>query len=566
MFRSGDFWLGFCGEVYLMFYIGKQALSQTLISIAFSNLPTSLLDWKIQLYHKSGGLKKQWFWGGENSPFKSIEFELNKKFMGAGSFELNYLDFPIHAGDYIEIYFQNSLKYKALVDSAIDPKGGQVKLVPYSQQFQELLINDTFVSKTIEEIFETVINEIDSDTGIIWHDFYVDTNNTDTYTINYAKYEKPKKVFDDLIKECDDRDWGVNQFNIFSVYSLDSTISQNLLNTDTPYFTDIEEDKDYSKIKATRFQVEAKTNGVSEVTRIGQVGYGSGYAALTDVESKIRKKVEKFQVPEVITNSSEALDIAYANLVYNSQINNSVTIKGLNPNLYFPVIGKKIKAESPTEKVMKIIIDCDTIQGWSGAPSVSTTYYTEGDGSISFSGSGSPTGIVYDFAEYKRFFNPEKIGFMIRSNYAGEFLEFSTARYKNGADSKSICSAGICSRGNNSSTDYVWETSKTIRIPTGSVWFYMDYDLTDTDFRYLGFRFNSTPPQTPATVWIDEIQLFTYYRNVYEGNIVSAKFKFNSNGIKCDVELNDYKKFANDATFFYENKIKKLEAISNGDV
>jgi len=81
--------------------------------------------------------------------------------MGAGSFELNYLDFPIHAGDYLEIYFKGTLKYRALVDTSVDPKGGKIKLVPYSQQFQELLINDTFTTQTIEQIFQTIIEEID---------------------------------------------------------------------------------------------------------------------------------------------------------------------------------------------------------------------------------------------------------------------------------------------------------------------------------------------------------------------------------------------------------------------
>jgi hypothetical protein len=554
-----------------MYTIGRQALSQINISSSIATSLKTRLNWDIKLYHKSGGLKKQWRWGGEKTPFKSIEFELNKKLMGAGSFELNYLDFPIHAGDYFEIYFKNDLKYRALVESAIDPKGGKVKLIPYSQQFQELLINNSFTSKTVSEIFQTIIESIDEDTGIIWHDFYIDTNSTEVFTIDYSNHENPRKIFDDLIKNCNDREWGVNQYNIFSVYEQEDTVSKNLLNTDQPFFESIEEKIEYSGIK-TRYQVDAKVAGTSEVTNIGQVGYGGNYPILTDIEAKVRKQIEKYAINEVISDPNEALDIAYANLVYQAQISNPVSIKGLDPTLYFPIIGKKIKAESSTEKVMKIICDCDSVIGWSGYVSEDIAYYTSGDGSIKISIPNPyliltilPTDFVFDLGEYKRYLYAEKIGFMLRASASGDYLEFSTARYRNGVHGNNVHGVGIHGVGTNQGSDYLWETTKKIHVASGNCWFYYEFNLADIDFRYIGFRLYDLPGMFPLQINIDEIQLYTYTRNIYEGKIVSAKFKMDSSGIKCDLEINDYNKFANDQVFANEKKIRQLEVIANAD-
>jgi hypothetical protein len=545
-----------------MYRIGQQGYGQTYNSTAFSTTSKPFFKWEIKYYHKSSGLKKQWFIGQDDCPITSLEFELNLKLCGAGSIMFAFLDFPIDGGDYIEMFYDTELKYRALVENTADIKGGKVKLIPYSVKFQKLLMNNAFVSKTISEILQTIIEANDNETEILWNAAYIDTGETDTYTISYAKYENVKKVIDELVGRLDNRQWGVRPDNYFTVYEIQDTTYDNLLVFgDKPYFSSISIDQDFSKIKATRYQVFKKTDGAGEITRIGEVGYGGAYPVLTDIENEIgEKREDKFTASPVLSDA-EALDFAYLNLI--SQTRSPKTIKGNDGDLsvYFPAIGDYNYFQDRIELILLTIINCDTATGWSAGVSLDTGLSVEGTGSIEFDYADLTTQYIYDFGEVKRYNNPEKLVFMVQADVAGSYLELSTGIHKTAAV-LGACSEGACSA-STMSDSYLFEESREVYIPTSGNWVLNSHEVISSDFQFIAFRFKSIPPGGSATVNIDRIQLYTYDRQEDSGNVVKALFKLTRDSENYSLEAGQYDLQANSDLFEIEKNIKKLEAVQN---
>jgi hypothetical protein len=521
-------------------------------------IPVSPYNWKIELYHNSGGLKKVWNIGQGKCPIKSLAFELNKKLMGTGTLELVELDFPIHARDYIKVYWKGELKYCAQVESGIDPKGGKIKLTPFLTLFQRFYVFNVFVLQTVEEMFETIVSAISSKTGIQWNPFYVDTGTVETFSPDYSAGETSKKVLEDYIVKCDDREYGADANNIFHVYQMDADVSQNLFTK----FETVDNKKEYTQIKETRLYVFRKDALTNTTILCGTVGNGGLYPILSDIEVLTGgERWGKYTVSDVVLTDVEALDIAYAYLVANCVIPDSTSIKNVDLNFYFPVIGAKIRAVDSTEKILRNIIDCDSLINWSSG-TLDTTIYTQGLSSIKFDNIYDNI-LVYDFGKLQRWHHPTKIGFMLRTSCAGQYLSFSTAKYKNGTHGSGVHGMGLHGIGTPEVTNYLWLTSQNIYISTGSVWQWHEFDLT-TDFRYFGIRFNGTPSVSPCYAWIDEVSLFLYDKSTYEGNIVLAKFMIDQKGDStCDITLDQYNLFANDKLFENTRKIEKLEAIAN---
>jgi hypothetical protein len=517
-----------------------------------------VFSWQIRLYHKSGGLKKLWFIGQLDTPIKKIKFELNRKICGAGEIEFAFLDFPIDGGDYIEIYYNGVIKYRALVDNSADLKGGKVKLIPYASRFNTLLINNNFVSKTIKEILETIILENQSMTGINWIGELIDTGETDTYSLDYTNYETIKKVIDELIKKLDDREWGINANNQFEVYELQNTsFDQLFFHSDQPYFSQIETKKDYSKIKFTRYQVFKKTSGSGQMTRIGEVGYGGSYSALTAIENILGERREgKFTASEILSDAA-ALNLAYQTLISDTETPETITAKDLDINLYFPVIGDYCKFQDRPELILQTIIDCESLTGWSNV--TLDTDSVEGNKSVTFDYSDTTTIYKFDFGEIKRYLSPEKIGFMVKSDIAGDYLDFSTgAGLTKGV--LGACSEGACSS-SETQTNYLFETIYPVYIPNAGAWIYNEFSLENNEISQIGFRFNSAPPGGTASINIDRIQIYVYYRSEYTGNIVRASFELTENGENCSLEAGQYDLQANDELFQINRDIEKIKAV-----
>jgi hypothetical protein len=542
--------------------LGTQRLGQApeLLQIEFAVPSVPIFSWKIVLYHASKGFKKLWFIGQNNCPIEKIEFELNKRICGAGSITFAFLDFPLHADDYFEIYYNNSIKYRGFIENEIDPKGGKVKLLPYSQRYTELLSNSSFSAKTISEIFQTIVQAVQSDSDIGWNATFVNTGSTDTYSPDYSGYEYPKKIFDEHIKKLDDREWGVRPDNLFTVYQNNQTTDQLFFQTDSPVVFKVDVKRDYKKIRATRYQVFKKTSGSGEMARIGEVGYGGSYPILS-LETIVRKKEQKFVVSEKITSDAEALAFAYADLT-SQTIPQSISAE-IDITQYFPEIGDKITIEDETEEVLKEVVDCESITNWTAGDctiTLDTTDYTKDSGSITFAGTGSPTSVIYDFGSIQRWVGLTRMGVMIKGTYAGDYLEISTGLYKNAAAGMGTCSSGICSQGQAEASDYLWETTYPLEIYSSSVWQWVDFEFT-SNFQYIGIRFKSAPTAS-STINIDQISIYCFGRTQYTSNIVQANFTIDQGSEQCKIKLNDYEVTANDEIFLLERNLEKIETVS----
>lgn len=550
-----------------MYRLNSQGLNQNRFSTAQSTKPDSQFDWRVQLLHKSGGLKKDWFIGQDETPISKIKFELNKKICGAGTIEFAFLDFPIDADDYIIIYYKDVLVYRAIIDQSIDPKGGKAKLLPYSQRLGEVLINNSFTGKTIESMLNSIITDTQDDTGIAWLSGFIDTGETTTYTKGYGGFATAKKAIDDLVKELDDRQWGVTEGNLLTVYQPGTSVDEVLLHGDNPFYTDIEQNIDYSKIKATRYQVLKKKIGSGETENIGQVGYNEPYPPL-DIEKLTRKKEKKFTADELIPSDSEALDFAYADLKANAVIPESIKLKNFKFDQLFPKIGKRYKVQDRTEYIRRRIINCDSLTAdddtfesekglWSGA-TIDTNDFTSGTGSVTFSASSIGDTIEYRFGSETTFLAPLKLNFMLKGGVAGSYLGIEAGIFVAG----SAWSSGAWGSGG-----LGWSVTKTpvftdiVNIPTGAVWAFYEYAFTSTKIQYIRFTVTSLPSQT-SQINLDNIGLFLPHRKEYEASVVQANFTIKKDEVDCDLKLNDYDLLANDDLFISEKELDKLRATS----
>lgn len=546
--------------------LSVQALSEypPLLQTEFAVPSDSQFPWKIILRSSDTGLKKMWIIGQDSCPITKLEFELNEYLCGAGTIELSYLNFPFHANDILDAYFENDRKYRAYIQNTIDPKGGKIKLKPYKDKFNIIFYNGnlTAADHTIEEIFEHVIEATDDDTTIVWNSDFIDTGDTSVYRPDYRLFEFPKKIFDDYIKKCDDRRWGVRPDNIFTVYHPSTTVDHVFFQDDNPVCTKIKNNKNYDKIKKTRSQVFRKTAAPADeqdsMTRAGEVGYGAGYAVI-ELETIVGKKEGKFIASEVLQNNTEALVMAYAELTALS-LPESIVCEDVDLTQYFPVIGERLTIQDIEDLILRIIIDCDSITDWNGA-TAETTDYKEGSGSIKFTGTGSPTEMIYDFGRIEHWYNPEKLGFMIKATRAGEYLECSTGEVKRSAG-LSIAGIGTAGRGDTSLTG-LGDTLYKIQIHNNNLWQWFDVDFI-SNFRYFGINFHDTVAST--TVIIDQISLYLYDRSVYTANVRKAKFTIESKGTKCNMTLNNYDDQLNDEYFDWIRKVEKLEAIAQKQV
>lgn len=552
-----------------MFRISTQGIGTAIQSpLSSIDKPGNYFEWDISLYYKDGGKKRTWYLGQDNSPLHNMSFELNEHICGSGSMEFSYLDFPIDADDYIVVRYKGQNVYRALIDNTVDPKGGKIKLEPFHIRFREILINDTFTTATIEYILESIITDNQDETKIQWLDGFIDIDDTDTYTLDYSGYDNIKKIIDELVKKLDDRYWGTDANNIFRVYTPDSVVTEDYFYTLDPKYTEINVKTNWSKIKATRYQVFKKVIAGGESERIGEVGYGGSYPAV-DAEDFLRTKEAKFNVSEYIASDSEALDIAYQNLVVETETPQNIKVKNFDINELLDSvgtnpIGKLIKVQDREEIILRTIINCNALTNddtsttiydsgaWSGA-TIDTSDFVDGSGSITFS-SGS---IVYDLGNIISFKEPTRIGFMIKSTIAGNYLEMSTGQEINGwgAGTWGLGAWGI----NTFGSDDLWNTTREINIPTGSVWTFIDVPIIDTELRYFGIRFTDS---TSATINVDRIQMYLPARSEYEQNIIKASFVIQNDLLNTSVDMNKYALQANDLLFIADKKIDKLEAIA----
>lgn len=542
-----------------MWYVGECAVDETyVISGIAAEVFEYYYEWLIDFYHSSGGKKSSWFFGMDNVPIESMSFEYNKHIVGAGDMVLNFVDFTIDANDRVKIWYKNNLVYQGIVDSTPDEKEGKIKLVPFSEQFSERIINMSFSSQTISNMMYDLVTEYDL--GINWNTDKINIANNDLYTIEF-KYKKINTCLDDLATRMNDREWGVDVNNNFCVYNPSTTLRKVLFQAEDKLYTEVETKNNNDKIKETRYyQVMNKGAGGKQVP-VGNVGYditGGTYPILS-IEKIARRKDGTYTMSNDGVSSSMAKDFAYAKLQSLTNNGQSVKIKNVRYDKYQGEIGDTIRVVDDWERALITVEDCNSITDWTNAE-LYTDDYVSGSGCIQMKGTDpTDTAIVKDLGELKRFKNIDHLEFMIYSDEDnGNTIEMSLS--------------------NSSST--LFTNLYQIFIDSPNVWERKKVKITETEFRYIGFRLNSKriisrnwnsvdinvvgESAYPAewTIYrFDRIRIYGYCRNEYEGNIVQTKFKIDKKGIDYEIILNDYDLQANDELFRIQKEIENLKAI-----
>lgn len=306
-----------------MFIFNKQKFGSNFTFISGTR-PSNFYKWKVVIYHKSGGVIKSWYIGQEECPTVKMKFQLNKHLCGAANTTFSFIDFALHSGDIIRIYYDGENVYTGLIDDIPDPKGGQISIIPRAQRYDELLTNSVFSSQTVDEILESVITNSSDDTDINWNSSLIDTGDTATYDKDYGEYVTEKKVIDENVKSLDNREWGVNPIDIFTVYELkgeNDGVYKTFFYGDDPYFIDLNRKLDVKSVKSTRYQVFMKKKYAAF---LGNVDISSGYD-WNSTNQDFEIGVGNGSTTTVTLNSlTSTIDEVV------TEINNSLTAAGLN--------------------------------------------------------------------------------------------------------------------------------------------------------------------------------------------------------------------------------------------
>jgi hypothetical protein len=543
-----------------MYSIGSQGIGETLISTSFLNKPTSQGKWQIRIMNKSGGQVANWFFSQDDCPIESLSFELNKKICGAGSIKFSFIDFPLDADDYVEVRYNGLLIYSALIDISIDPKGGEILLIPFSQRLSELQITKSYTNQTAAAIFLDIITSVQTYTGINYISFYVDTDSTELYTLDYTAYESPYKMIDDLVKNLNDKFWGVTANRTFTVYNMDTTTSQSFFYGDDPAYTKIKEKTDYTSLKNTRYIVQKKSSDTEgTVATLGIVGGGGSYPILP-IEKTVRTKIGKMTISEYISSDSDALQIAYNQLIAEtSVIPQTIDVENFDlSRLYDPenIIGTRITVQDYPEYINRILLNCDSLTDdsddmvnngfWTGC-TIDTTTYLHGTGSITFANE-----CTYTFGRAIRIYSPVLISFQIYADSVCQ-IAFDMTNYGNNMGYAGIGYAGI----DTDIGETLFDNPQIMTIDTPNVWVNQKVTLPVTTFSKLGFQVIGS-----ATVNIDRVQVFCIHRSLYTAPIVQCNVKLDQKET-IKLKLNEYDTKANDKAFDDSRRIAKLEAIAH---
>lgn len=521
---------------------------------------TSQYPWSITWKHRTGGIKRTWYYGQDNCPIVNFKFERNLSGCGAGIINLAYIDFPIDAEDLVYIYRNNSIYYLGMVDTIPDIKGGELDLIPIWKKYENSLYNGTLTTQTIAQIISTVVSALATNTGIAYNASLVSTGSSSTYTITY-NYETGKKIFDDLTTRTSSRYWGVNESAQFYLKQYETSVSKNLFYSDPPAYTDIQITKDYSGIPATRYQVYYKNSGNTGTTRAGEVGYGGSYPSIT-LEKFTRVKEAKITVPDNVS-STDALTWAYALLqTYSPKTN--ITVNNINLDRYEPYIGQLVQVQDREDYELTTKITCDSTTGWKGA-TLDTTTFVEGTGSVKFTSAVSGAYMEYVNTSWIALYHAQKIGFMVYATNAGSYLTvkiytgYELTQYGAGVGTAGAGTAGI---GDTTVTTQTYTiTSQVIIIQSANVWTYQDFAYTGNIYK-IKFEFTSTPPSS-TTVYVDRIQVYQLYRAVYTNNVVQIDYEISPEQENVTAHLLSYDTKANDQLFALQQSNDNLTTISS---
>jgi hypothetical protein len=510
--------------------------------------PKAQEPWKIQIYHRDGGLKKSWRLNQFDNPINDITYEKNLNGCGAGTLNFSYLNFTIDPMDYVLILYNNKIDYRGIFQTGCDPKGGQVLLAsPKTVYDAALWYPAVYNNASMMTILKDVITNLTTQTGVIWNPGVVDLGNEATsgnvYNISYTN-DKLTDALDIWVnKLTGGRYWGIDQYNQFFIKKPSTIVTKVLTSGSKKMFSTVEKTVDNSKIQFTALKLYTKPqNGGSDSVFVDAVGYNNtvygngpgvtypdGWNPLcppVPLETIVGKKEQNYTFGKYIDPYNQVL-IGYLMCLAQAP---AITYKvyGIDISQYFPQIGDLDTVEDQDELINSIIVNCDSITGWTGA-TLSTTDYCEGSGSVYFSASSPGAVMSYDFGADQRYLKPKNINFMLKSVYAGNFLTIKIEA----TDGTSL--------------------TQIISIQSGGQW--NNYEIPYTRFiRKISFIFTGTPAAV-CQVNVDRVQIYAYNKNSYTDNVVQANYHLTPSGEDVSMILNEYQPKANDYLFDVANNL-----------
>lgn len=546
--------------------LNRQPLTTTpFLNINIEELPTFSNEWELEWYHKSGSLKRRYVLSNQDI-IKSVSFEQNNRIYGCGSLEFNRLDLPIDAEDYIKVYYYGTCKYKGYIKSINDYKDTKLKLFPFHEKLDNYLVNEEFTGRTIKQILQVVIQNYSTIHNIYWNEYLVDIEDTQTYSVNYSSYASLKEIINEHMTKLNTKEWGVNEQNVFVVYTKSEDITHKLYHDIKPYFSLVDIKKDYGNIKATRYQVFKKLGG-GETVRVGEVGYGGNYPTLS-IENEFQRIDDKY-ILDVNIDNTDALNIAYSDLQASVEKATNITINDFILPNYYPNINDYVFSHDKWEKQILTIDTCDSLSTWTGNVSLSTVR-VEGDYSILLTASTIGSFAKLDLGEIKTYKDLKNIVLMMKnSEISGESIVITSGAYDIYNDGAGYCGAdavGLNASDSESGVDNITENyigELNVKYPLLSInrWNMIESKPSYNSFRYILFSISGLTGS--MTVNIDRIQVQCKDRKEFEGRIVKINTTIDKKGATVNADVDNYNIYSQQILFDNEEKIKQLQKIQS---
>lgn len=531
-------------------------LKSTLITL------TQKYPWRIEMYSRDAGIMGRWNIGSLNMPFSDFSFSISEKGPMDAKLNCPRIDFLTYYGNEFRFFYNNEQKYRGYLESVPDPKGGVINITPYHTRFGQLTFNSTISGVTFPEYMGTLINANSSNLGIGYSTALVtDYDSTGVLTGTVYNYETIQKFIDDYYKNVENVYYGVNSTGYFYLKKRSTAVTKVLYSGECQSFGNVTYKKDYSKIKATRYDVFLPSTGSGNSTYVATIPDGTDSYPYWSLENDIGIKIEKLNAVKGLT-AVEAKLYAY-NKIISQKIPVNIKISSIDVRTYDLQIGEKVRVWTNPEWQLYDLVDCDSVEGWYGNIELNTTDYIEGSGCINIL---TDLPAYYDFGKTLHFKKITKLLFMIKSTQTGQFLDVFFANYH--PYELLYFSDGIYGKGNysigmsdNTSTEASDVTKVRIKITDENKWNQIEIPCTYA-FRYLGFILQENSTIQNLRINVDDIKLFGVFQNHYEGNVVKLDYKIsNDNYHLYDAELGDLKQLSNNINYWLKEKVEKLEAV-----
>jgi hypothetical protein len=481
-------------------------------------------------------LKKRWYYNQDTeNPIQKIDVEQTEKGYGICKVVFADLMYPVEASDIIRLFFGGSPVYEGIVDNDVDITVPIMTASPFWKRLEEVLYSGSHgVGTSVKVILQDVIEDTQSDTGIIWNVAKVDVGIAPPLlAVDYSD-EVASSVIDKMVEMTGaSYYWGVDSAREFFVKRFVTTgiPEYSFYATDEADFSKVTIKEDYSKITMTEAVVYKKSDIAPEAVYVGTVGdVGNVSYPPIDASNKIRRKIGKITASEVLSDTT-ALNWAYEVLKKQGQEIETVKLTDVNLEKYSPAIGDRILAEDEFKKTMFIAIDCTVDDNWSNVTESAGEGLNNTDALKLFADSTNNS--VYDFGRAIQYYKQERIGFYIKAP-VDTVLEvaFSTTTPPDAGE---------------------WFK---FSVSDDDIYTYNDFEFKE-EFQYIHFKY------VAGDIYIDDIQVFCEHKRQIETTIKKISYKWDSNGISCDLECGDIKNPETDYLNKLARKIKILEAINS---